>query len=313
MLALEREQVRDIGARDEEEQANGAHEHPDVARNRAWECLLEREQPHAPLIGELCWFACLQIRDDWGQVHGRLGLCHARFQPREQVYVRDPLDDSPSLESDRQVDVGAAPHEPLRHHADDGTHGVVQPHAAPYHRWIAAELALPELIAEHRDRFGARLSVARRRCSAQERGNPHDVERVERAMVATKALRVPVAGPDDVADRRGDDTVEDAASLGDLDELIDGVREAPPTLRRVPHHDARQVVDVLVRERIEHDGIQHAVDGRRGHDAERQRADREHRERRRLRQASHAHLKIAPGVFNPIHGGETTWVSGSER
>ncbi len=81
----------------------------------------------------------------------------------------------------RQVDVGAAPHEAPRHHADDLARRAVETHRPPDHRRIAAELPLPEAVAEQRDRRrvgagrrpppgSARAAAARpsrRRCSSR--------------------------------------------------------------------------------------------------------------------------------------------------
>ena len=79
----------------------------------------------------------------------------ARLQPSEQVHVAHAFDDPAALERDRHVDVRAAPHEPLRHDADHGAHRVVQPQLAAEHVRVAAELPLPEAVAEHHHRLRA--------------------------------------------------------------------------------------------------------------------------------------------------------------
>ena len=61
-----------------------------------------------------------------------------------------------SLERHRQVDVRASPHEPLRHHADHRPDDIVQAKLAPEHSRVAAELPLPEAIAQDDDRRRAR-------------------------------------------------------------------------------------------------------------------------------------------------------------
>ena len=120
-------------------------------------------------------------------------------------------------------------------------------------------------------------------------------------MVAAKALRIPLARPEDVADRRGNDPLEDRVSLGDLDELIDGIAEARAALRLARHADAHQIADVLIRKGIQDDGVKHAVDGGRGHDPEREGQDRHGGESGASRQAPDAELHIAPELFEKVH------------
>ena len=86
-------------------------------------------------------------------------------------------------------------------------------------------------------------------------------------MVAAETLRIAVAGPEHVADRGGDHALEDRVALGDLEELVDGVAGPAAPRRRARDPDAHQPVDVLVGKRIEHDGVEDAVDRRRRHDA----------------------------------------------
>src|SRR5258708_8789340 len=53
--------------------------------------------------------------------------------------------------------------------------------------------------------------------------------------------------------------------------LVDVIESAPATLIGVADGDADQVVDILIRERVQHDAIDDRVHGGGGHDAERER------------------------------------------
>ena len=116
----------------------------------------------------------------------------AGLQPPEQVHAAHAFDDLAPLERDRQVDVGAAPHEALRHHADDGAVDVVQAQLPAEHVRIAAELPLPEAIAEHDHRLRAGPGVGGGRRPPEERRHAHHVEGVERAVVAAQPLRIAI-------------------------------------------------------------------------------------------------------------------------
>ena len=250
--------------------------------------------------GNSVGYARLQVRDDRHQVRFGLGVGDAGLAPAEQVDVPHALDDLAALQRDRQVDVGAAPHEPLRHHADHRADVAVQPQLAAEHVRIAVELALPEPVAEDHHRLGARRRVGGVRRAAEERRHAHDVERVEGPVVAAQPLRVAVAEPQHVADRGGDDPFEDPAALRDLEELIHRIPGARAGAVRGEHAHAGQVVDVLVRKRIEHDRVQHAVDRRRRHDAERQRQHRQRREPRRPEQAADPEPDVAGELLEPV-------------
>ena len=153
------QQVRDIGARNQQQQADRAKEDPQVLADAARKCLFERQQPDPPHLRVLQRCPQREILDDRLEVGRRLRLGHARLQPSEQVDVPDALDDASTLERDREVDVGPTPHESLRHDPDNGPHRAVQPQLTPDDARVAAELTLPESVAEYDDRRGVRSSI----------------------------------------------------------------------------------------------------------------------------------------------------------
>ena len=95
--------------------------------------------------------------------------------------VAHAFDDPSALERDRHVDVRAAPHESLRHDADHRADGVVEPQLAAEHIRIAAELTLPEAVAEHDDRLGASARIVGRGVRPMSAGTP----------ITSKVLNVP--------------------------------------------------------------------------------------------------------------------------
>src|SRR4051794_26978330 len=97
-----------------------------------------------------------------------------------------------------QVDIGAAPHESRGHYADDGAEFLIDAQRAANYAGVAAELALPELVAEERDRLGARHGVGCGGRTSDERRHAHYVEGVHGAMIASQALRLALAAPRDV-------------------------------------------------------------------------------------------------------------------
>ena len=66
------------------------------------------------------------------------------------------------------------------------------------HAGVAAELLLPELIAEDGHRLRAFHRIRRHGGAADQRRHAHHVEGIHGAVIAAQALRIAVAGPDDV-------------------------------------------------------------------------------------------------------------------
>jgi hypothetical protein len=272
------EQVGHVGACNQKEETDGAEEDPQIVADAARKRLLEGEQADTPVLRKLRRLSPLQVGDDGTQVRLRLRLGDARLEPAQQMYTTDALDDCASREHDRQIDVRPPPHEPLRHHADYGADLPVQCQLPPDDARIAAELALPEAITEHHDRRRVRPAILRRVRSAHERRYAHDLERVWGSIVPAQPLRVAISGPEDVADRGRDHAVENRAPLRNLEELIGRIAGSEAALVGAPDADAHQAVDVLVGKRVEHHGVEDAVDRRGGHDPEGKRQQRHGRE-----------------------------------
>ncbi len=274
------QQVRDVGARDQQQQAHGAKEHPEIVADAARKRLFEGQEAHAPRFREARRRGLNEILDDRFEIRLGLRLVDPGLEPPEHVHVPDAFDGASSFERHRQVNVRAAPHESLRHDADDRPHLVVESKLPSDNAGIAAELPLPELVAQHCHRRRISPAIVRDVVAAVQCRNAHHEKRVRAAVVAAQALRIAFPGPQHVGDGRRDHALEDRAAVGELQVFIGVVVGAVAVPLTSRHLDAHQVVDVLVWKRVEDDGVDDAVHGGRGHDAERQREDGQGREPR---------------------------------
>ena len=197
-----------------------------------------------------------------------------------------------------QVHVGAAPHEARRHHADHGADLIVQPQFAAQHARVAAELPLPEFVAEHRDGLGSLRGIRVGGGTPDERTHAHHVERVHGAVIAAQPLGLARARPGHVAPSGGDHPAEDRITLRDVQELVDRVGAAVAAAL-AQHVDAHQAVGILIGERVEDDGMDHAVHGGASADTQCQRADRDGRKRARLAQVPRTETQVAAELSDP--------------
>src|SRR5262249_15290978 len=126
------------------------------------------------------------------------------------------------------------------------------------------------------------------------------LERIERPVIPSQPLRLAAFSPQNVADCGSDYSFKNRIPLGDLQKLICGIISPASALARVPDPDAHQIVHVLVWERIEHDGMNDAVDRRRGHNAERQRKNGNKSDVGRLRQMASPEPRVTHKLSNPV-------------
>ena len=66
----------------------------------------------------------------------------------------------------------------LRHDADDARRFAINANVRPDDVWIAAEIAFPNVVAENRRFFRARLVVVRREITANDRRHANDAEEI---------------------------------------------------------------------------------------------------------------------------------------
>src|SRR5579864_494435 len=113
--------------------------------------------------------------------------------------VADSLHHFTAMKDHGEVNIGATPHESLRHHANDGADFVVEMKLATDDAGVAAELPLPELVAEDDDRFGAGIGIAGQRDPPEKGRHAHHIESVHGDVIAAQAFRLTGASPDYVA------------------------------------------------------------------------------------------------------------------
>src|SRR5262249_41465690 len=157
--------------------------------NTAGEGLFEREQSDPPVIGKLRRLYFFQILDDGPEIGFSPRCGDARLQSSEQMHSSNAFNNAPTLERDRKVDIPAPPRKTLRHDPDHRADFVVQTKLPSHHSRIAAELALPETVAEHRHRGRVSSGVLWHDRPSHEWRHPHDLEGVKRAVIPAQALR----------------------------------------------------------------------------------------------------------------------------
>jgi hypothetical protein len=82
--------------------------------------------------------------------------------------------------------------------------------------------------------------------------------------------------------------------------MIDRIADAKASQRGARNADAHQLVDVFIGKRIQHNPVQHAVDGCGGHDPQGERCDGQRGEPRRSRQTPQRKPDIAAKLLDPI-------------
>ena len=208
----------------------------------------------------------------------------------------------------RQVNVRAAPHEALRHDADDGAHFAVEAQLAADDAGVAAKGTLPEFVAENGDGLGAGGGIGRGRSAADERGDAHHLEGVHGAVIAAEALGFAGAGPGDVAPGGSDDAGKHRVAFGDFEKIVDGVVTAVAAAASA-HVDAHQAVGLAIGKRIDDHGVNHAVHGGASADAESERAGGHGGKRAVRGQIAPPEAQVAKKVKEPAeHESASFWI-----
>ena len=223
---------------------------------------------------------------------------YARLETAQKVNAALAFHGLSPVKDVGQVHVCAAPHEARRHHADHRADLVVEPEFTAQDPAVAAELPLPELVAEHHHGLGALLRVGLAGAAPDLWRHPHHIEGVHGAVIAAQPLGLTRARPGHVAPGGGDHPAEHRIALRDFEELVDLVVTAVSAALPL-YRDAHQAVGILVGERIQDDGVDHGVHGGAAADTERQRADGDGRKRRCLAQAARAETEVPGELSDP--------------
>ena len=186
--------------------------------------------------------------------------------------VRDVRKRMPRIECQRRPDFHVRAGRKLerrRHHADDDIRHRVELNRLPNHRWICAERPAPEAVAQHHDAVGPDHALITRE-SPPERGvRLQHVEQIRRRTQPWHVLRIAGAlvGEVDVPIR--------CHRLERLCLTLPVVerrnRHRPLIALRIDLPQDRNLLRLLIRQRVQHHGLDDAEDRGVGADAERQR------------------------------------------
>jgi hypothetical protein len=217
--AARQQQVREVGAGDQQNQPHGPEQHPQ-GRPRLVDRVVEHGlEPHDFLgvVGRKCQ---LQLPGDGGHLGARPGHADAEPQPSDRPDVVDVARlhriRLGVFVPHRCRQTGAHPEihpaerpESLRHDADHGKGAAVQLHGAAESPRIAAEAIPPRAVGEHRRARAARAVDRRLERAAAEGRHAEDGEEVRRHLHALEPERLG-AGPG-----------EDEVVPGDPGELLE--------------------------------------------------------------------------------------------
>src|SRR4029450_3054217 len=169
----------------------------------------------------------LQTLRDLVDLRGRLGDSGAGPQTSGEP-VLAPIARQTGIESERNPEIDLTQIANLdlrRQHTSDRVRFAVERQRLPDDRRAAAELPLPELMAEHDHVLRARCIVSRREPAAGNSGEPPDLEEVRRRFVRAQSHGVAAAGHRQRRPRHGSDRLEQMQRLAQIEEI--GKRGAP--------------------------------------------------------------------------------------
>ena len=303
------EQVRHVGAGDEQHQRDRRDERDQRAARLADNRVLRRHEPHAPaLVG-------FRIRGFELQAHRvelrlRGGACDRRLQPSDRHHEAAAARHAGHVVFDRCPHLGVVggKAEARRHDADDEVRPSLGHDRSTDNRRIAAEQPLPDAIAEHQHFRRLRPVVVRLDGAAEERRRAE--QRKERAADARAEDALGQLQPADVEGPAGEE--RDALER----------RQAPPVLvigQRAARdragaiaidlavHEREHAGGIAVRRRPQDHGADDAEDGGVGADAERQRDDGGDGESRRAPQQADGVDDVARKMSEGRSGERRWW------
>jgi hypothetical protein len=302
------QQVRNVGARNEQDDPDRAHEHPEHIADVADHALLQRLErrrdartlEHAAIEPERRRPRLEPDRHQAADVGIGLLERHPWFEPRQSLKAEVTQDDARTIEPLRQdyVDVGVEEAEARGHDADDGAGDRVDGHRSSDNRGITAEPPLPVSVHEDDGFRRSRRVVFAGEPSPQRR---RDAECLKDAVCDAQVANLLWFGKSrdrDAAARPQPELLERSPLLPVREEhrrrhVEVAVVEADPGCR-VP--DADQLVRARIRQRLEEHAVDDAEDGRVGANADRQSHQSDDGEHRRAHETTeygwHRHMLL---------------------
>jgi hypothetical protein len=278
-------QVGDVSARDYQHEHRGRKQQQQCGTNRSYHFFMQRNHLDAQAgVG----FRIRRRQPPRDRIH--LCLClrdgDARTQPREQAQRTARAIGHAIAEHQRRPHLGVRLPEGRelklpRHHPDDGVIPIRQLDGSTHHVRIAAELPLPQSIADHEDGGRARAIFAARESAAQQRRNAQRGKHVRRHLQARDFFGLVRAGQRSAPGLRRRQSIE-GMHLRAIIQKIRRRYRIPAFVQR--HHQAARIA---IRQRLQQDRIDHAEDGRIRADPQRQHQNGGKRKPRTLDRYTH--------------------------
>ena len=291
------EQVGDVGAGDEEHEADRAQQHQQRRAHVPGGLDAERGDEQAPVVGVVVRVVALELLGDGphlprGLLH-RNPWSHARDEVEElrgAVVVRHLI----GLEDERGPDLGVAVEEipePARHHPDDFVALAVQGEATAHDVRRTPEDPPPGIVAQNRDPIVPGAVLTRLQGPSQQRGHLERGEELAGHALALQAHRLVDAGEVRLPSglhRHG----RERAGLPLVVEEPGHRYRGLEIERRVEVLDGDQLAGIAIRQRPEQHRVHRAEDRGVGPDAEGEGEDDDAGEGRALRQAAEAVTEV---------------------
>ena len=278
------EQVREVGAGDEEHQPDGAQQdecrrpHVFEQRRRPW----RRRQLPVLVLRKRPLFRLLDSPGDGRELGVGLLERRARRETGEHVELADIARDGQRIAAPRNPEVGPDQDQSGRHHANHRRRAAAHANRAVQDGGIAAEAALPEAMADDRCRWTVRTELVRGKAAAQGRRHANHRKQIVEQQRREDTLGHVTAGDVAVAEieRAG---AREAARRPDVQVLGGRQRfDVDRFGRQLGERDAHrhQPVRLRIGKRVEDEPVEHAVDQAVPADREPEREDRDRREPR---------------------------------
>ncbi len=298
------QQVGEVGAGDEQHEADRRLQHPDRARGAADDLGLHRFHLQRVVLRvegvHLDAGALAPLRQQRLQLGVGGRRRDARLQPADQVQVVTAAVLAVArIEAERQPDLDVVVHdvELRRHHADHFAAHAVEVHGLANHR-PAAERRLPQLVRQDDQRRAVGVGLARSEQPALGRRDPQRGQQVVADRGAAHADRALAGHQVQLAGRERAHRGERLVQLAELEEL----RRRDPELVEAHGREAagqeHQLPGLRVRERAQQDAVDDREDRGVGADAQGQREDRDQGEPGGAQQAPGRVADIAQQVVH---------------
>ena len=265
--------VGDVAARDEQQQDHGAEQREQHVAEPADDAVPQVEHVHAHLRRVLVGMQPGAPLRDRGHPFRRLRERDAGREVRlvpEAAFVGRRR--APS-QREWHPHVGRLPRESRRHHADDGARRVADRHDLPRTSSRPPNFSTHAPWVEHDDRRRARPGIVFGEHAPLERRHAEVRKRVRRHLGDRDDVGAGGRAHDRGVGGADDDRLEHRLLLQQVERLVLSHRAAVVAVARlgVGHEHVDHPIGLHVRERVEEDVAQRAVDHRHAADAERQR------------------------------------------